>query len=174
MKITHAFRAISELLAAVGRLSQSGLLLALRLWWGWSFFATGRGKLLHLDRTTEFFASLGIPFAKLNAVTAGSVEATGGILLMLGLATRFASVPLIFTLAVAYATAERDALRAILSQPDQFTSAAPFLFLLAVVVVFAFGPGRFSVDHLWLERRRTANGRARQTEVITEPANSRV
>lgn len=46
----------------------------------------------------------------------------------------------------AYATADREALVAIVSDTDRFTSAAPFLFLLASVIVLAFGPGKFSLD----------------------------
>ena len=45
-----------------------------------------------------------------------------------------------------YATADKEALHAILSDTDKFTGAAPFLFLLACVIVFAFGPGKISLD----------------------------
>jgi putative oxidoreductase len=131
---------------------QSVLLLLIRLWWGWSFFATGQGKLMNLERTTAFFAELGLPLPQLNALLAGSVEAAGGLCLMAGFAARFASVPLGFTMLVAYATADREALAAILSDPDRFTGAAPFLFLLTSALIFAFGPGRWSVD-AWRQRR---------------------
>ena len=49
------------LLAAIGRFLQSPLLLVIRVYWGWQFFLTGKGKLEHLPRTTAFFQSLGIP-----------------------------------------------------------------------------------------------------------------
>jgi len=49
---------------------------------------------------------------------------------------------------VAYATADKEALLAITSDPDQFLGAAPFLFLLASLLVLAFGPGKLSLDHL--------------------------
>jgi len=134
---------------------QSPLLLAVRLYWGWSFFQTGRGKLLHLARTAEYFGSLGIPLPKLNVLLAGGTECMGGLLLVVGLFSRVASVPLIFTLSIAYLTAERDALQSFFSDPDKFTGATPFLFLFAVLLVLGFGPGRFSLDHL-RERRRVA------------------
>lgn len=143
-----------DLVPRAGEAFQSILLLLIRLWWGWSFFLTGRGKLLHLDRTAEFFAGLHIPLPKLNAAMAGSVECAGGLLLLVGLFSRVAAVPLIVTLLVAYGTAEREALFAIVSDTDKFTSATPFLFLLAVLIVFAFGPGKFSVDALLFRRRR--------------------
>lgn len=126
---------------------QSPLLLVIRLYWGISFAQTGWGKFMNLDRTTGFFTDLGIPLPKLNALLAASTEFGGGVLLALGLFARPASVPLIFTMLVAYATAHREELMAIFSDPDKFLGAAPFLFLMASLIVLAFGPGRFSADH---------------------------
>lgn len=127
---------------------QSPLLLAIRLYWGWQFFLTGKGKLMNLDRTAGFFESLHIPMPHLNAVLAGSTECFGGLCLLLGLGSRIITIPLIFTLCIAYATAESDALHAIFSDPDKFVSATPFEFMLAAVIVLVFGPGKFSLDAL--------------------------
>src|SRR5688572_10362373 len=131
---------------------QSPLLLVIRLYWGWSFAQTGWGKLLHLDRTAGFFESLNIPAPKLSALLAGGTECLGGILLALGLFARPASIPLIFTMLVAYGTADREGVMAITSDPDKFVTAAPFLFLLASLFVLAFGPGKLSFD-AWLGRK---------------------
>ena len=79
---------------------------------------------------------------------AGATECGGGALLALGLFARPASVPLIFTMLVAYYTADRDALFAITNDGDKFTGATPFLFLLASLIVLAFGPGKLSLDAL--------------------------
>ena len=133
---------------AVASWLQSPLLLVIRLYWGISFAETGWGKLTHLERTAGYFESIHIPLPKLNAIMAGSVECLGGALLALGLYARPASVPLIFTMLVAYATADSEALLAIFSDPDKFLGAAPFLFLLAALLVLAFGPGKLSVDAL--------------------------
>jgi putative oxidoreductase len=133
---------------AVADFLQSPLLLAIRLYWGWQFAQTGWGKLMHLDRTAGFFESLNIPLPKVNAVLAGGTECLGGALLALGLFARPASVPLIFTMLVAYWTADRDALNAIGRDPDMFVTAAPFLFLLASLIVLTFGPGKLSLDAL--------------------------
>jgi len=129
-------------------LLQSPLLLVIRLYWGLSFTQTGWGKLTHLDKVTDFFTSLHLPAPRLNAIAAGSTECFGGLLLALGLFARPVAVPLAFTMLVAYATAESEALHALFSDPDKFVSAAPFLFLLASLTVLAFGPGRFSLDAL--------------------------
>jgi len=127
---------------------QSPFLLVIRLYWGWQFFQTGKGKLMNLDRTAGFFANLHIPMPKLNAILAGSTECFGGLLLLLGLGSRIATVPLIFTMIVAYLTADADAVRNIFSKPDEFVSAAPFQFMLTAIIVLLFGPGVFSLDAL--------------------------
>jgi putative oxidoreductase len=131
----------------------SPLLLLLRGYWGWQFMQTGWGKLMNLQRTAEFFGNLGIPLPELNAIAAGGVECFGGVLLMMGLAARVVSVPLAFTMAVAYVTADREALRLIFSDPDRFTAAAPFMFLLVSLIVLAFGPGAVSLDRVLLKKR---------------------
>jgi len=134
---------------------QSPLLLVIRLYWGVACAQTGWGKLTHLERTTGFFESLNIPAPKLNAIMAGGTECLGGVLLALGLFARPASIPLIFVMLVAYWTADHDALVAITSDPDKFVTAAPFLFLLAWLIVLAFGPGKLSLDAL-LNRKAAA------------------
>ena len=126
---------------------QSPFLLAVRLFWGWQFFQTGKGKLGDLDKVTGFFASLNIPLPKANALLAGGTECFGGLLLMLGLASRLTALPLLFTMLVAYATTEREALAVLFSDPDKVTGATPFLFLFAVLIVLIFGPGKLSADH---------------------------
>ena len=131
---------------------QSPLLLVVRLYWGLSFAQTGWGKLMNLDRTAGFFESINLPLPKLNAIAAGSTEFLGGLLLALGLFARPAAVPLIFTMIVAYATAHREELGVVFSDPDKFVTAAPFLFLLASLFVLVFGPGRLSLD-AWFFRK---------------------
>jgi putative oxidoreductase len=152
MKINALVSWIDSVLAGVARALHSPLLLVVRLFWGWQFFQTGWGKLMNLEKTTAFFASLDLPLPKLNAIAAGSVEAFGGLLLLVGFKTRWVTPALIFTMLVAYLTADLDAVKAIWSDPDKFTGAAPFLFLSASVLVFVFGPGKFSVDG-WREPR---------------------
>jgi putative oxidoreductase len=148
MKLASAFTSLESFLTKVGHVLQAPLLLAVRLYWGWSFAQTGWGKLMNLERTTNFFASLGLPAPKLNAIVAGTTECVGGVLLALGLFTRFASPALMIVMVVAYITADREALLAIFSDGEKFTGAAPFLFLFAAAIVFAFGPGKLSVDGL--------------------------
>ncbi len=148
MNLASSLNSLETFLVKLGGWLQAPLLLLIRVWWGWSFMQTGWGKFMNLERTTGFFASLHLPAPKASAIAAGTVETLGGTLLLLGLYTRFATPPLIFMMMVAYVTADNEALHAIFRDPDKFTGAAPFLFLFAVVIVFAFGPGKLSLDAL--------------------------
>ncbi|MDD5261472.1 MAG: DoxX family protein [Methylacidiphilales bacterium] len=141
---TNSYR---RLICAASSL-QPIFLLVIRLYWGWQFFMAGKGKLGDIDKVAGFFHNLGIPWPTLNAYLAGSAECFCGLFLLLGFASRLATLPLIFTMLIAYLTAENEALRSIFSDPDKFTAATPFLFLLTVVIIFLFGPGPISVDGL--------------------------
>jgi putative oxidoreductase len=145
--MTLAQRFYRGLIALATRL-RSPLLLLIRLYWGWQFFLSGQGKLLDLAKPTQYFESLGIPFPNAQAILAGCTECFGGLLLLVGLATRLISVPLMILLTTAYLTADFDRVRVIFTDPDKFVTADEFLFLFAVVIVFVFGPGAFSVDAL--------------------------
>ena len=133
-------------------------LLIIRLYWGWQFFETGKGKLSDIPKVTGFFQTLGIPFPGLNAYLAGSAECFGGLLLLLGLGCRITTIPLIITMIVAYITASPEVVKHIFSKPDDFVTADPFLFMLTAVIVFLFGPGPLSLDGLigLILKRRTA------------------
>jgi len=136
-----------QLLIKAGNSLQSPFLFVIRVYWGWQFFLTGKGKLMNLEKTTEFFTSLNIPLPGLNAALAGTTEMVGGLLLLVGLASRLTAIPLICTMVVAYLTADFDALKMIFSEPDKFFAAAPFLHLFASLLVLIFGPGKISIDH---------------------------
>jgi putative oxidoreductase len=123
-------------------------LLFVRVVWGWLFFETGKGKLGNLTVPTEYFASLGIPLAGVNAVVVGVLECVGGLLLLGGLASRFIAMLLFGNMVVAYLTAHRGSFESIRA----FSEAAPCAFLFASLLVLAFGPGRVSID-AWIRRR---------------------
>lgn len=123
-------------------------LLFVRVTWGWLFAATGFGKLGNLDATAQFFASLGLPLPAVNALFVGVLEGVGGVLLLAGIGGRAVAALLLGNMAVAYLTAHRDAFGGL----RDFTAAAPYPFLLAALLVAAFGPGRWSLDAL-LRRR---------------------
>jgi putative oxidoreductase len=153
MKNPNSFRTkLFCWLAPDRTIAQSLFLLIVRLYWGWQFFLTGKGKLTDLQKPAEFFQSLGIPFPHQQALLAGATECFGGLLLLVGLASRLVSIPLAIVVTVAYLTADLAVVKTIFSDPDKFLAAAEFLFFFTVVLVLFFGPGKFSID--WLLKRK--------------------
>jgi putative oxidoreductase len=141
-----------RVLVGVSSSVQSPFLLAVRLYWGWQFMQTGWGKLIDINKVIGFFTELGIPAPALNAYFVSALEFAGGALLILGLGSRFIALPLVADMVVAYMTADRDALFSIFSNPDKFTAAAPYTFLIASLIVLIFGPGKLSADALLAAR----------------------
>ena len=79
--------------------------LAIRLYLVPVFWMAGTKKIAGIDNTIEWFGNpdwgLGLPFPELLAYLAAYTEAIGALLLLLGLATRWISVPLMVTMLVA-------------------------------------------------------------------------
>ena len=73
---------------------------------GWVFLWSGWGKLNALDRITQNFVEWGIPFPHIMTPFVSGVEFFGGLLLLLGLFTRVAAVPLVITMIVAILSAK--------------------------------------------------------------------
>jgi putative oxidoreductase len=148
---------------------QAALLLAVRLYWGWQFEQTGWGKMHNITKITGFFASLNIPFPSLSAHFISGLEFVGGILLILGLATRLSGFLLACNMMVAYWTADREALTSIFSDPGKFYVADPYTFLFASLLVLIFGAGVYSLDAFILRRMSRASESVQQQRVNTAP-----
>jgi putative oxidoreductase len=139
--------------AFLGRL-QRPLLLAIRLYWGVQFMQDGWGKLTHLDKVTDFFASLSLPAPPLTALFVGSVELAGGVLFTLGILSRLTSLVLFVNMTMAYLSVPDDRVNFshILSKPEDFYGATPYTYWFAALLILVFGPGSAAVDN-WLKRR---------------------
>src|SRR3954463_1108927 len=105
-------RARTQFLSTADRVAFLGPALA-RLTLGVVFIGTGWGKLHSLDKVTGFFTELGIPAPGFNAVLAATAEFVCGSLLLIGLLSRLAAIPLIVTMIVAILTAKRADLHGI-------------------------------------------------------------
>jgi putative oxidoreductase len=127
---------------------QSLLLLAVRLYWGWQFAQTGWGKLQHLPKVTNFFASLGIPGPAFSAAAISWLELVGGICLALGIGSRLWGLLLAGDMFVAYLTAGRNNLLSIFSDPGKFYGDDAYTFLFASALILIFGPGKLALDYL--------------------------
>lgn len=79
--------------------------LALRLYLAPVFWVAGTNKLSSMEEVTSWFGNpdwgLGLPFPAFMAWTAALSETGGAVLLILGLAVRWISIPLMVTMAVA-------------------------------------------------------------------------
>jgi putative oxidoreductase len=129
---------------------QCPLLLAIRLYWGIQFAQDGWGKLTHLDRVTQFFASLNLPAPGMTALAVALVELVGGILFAFGIASRLSSLVLFLNMTVAYLSVPDDRTNFfhILSKPDDFYGATPYTYWFAALLILVFGPGLIAVDTL--------------------------
>ncbi|MDT8452148.1 MAG: DoxX family protein [Gammaproteobacteria bacterium] len=82
--------------------------LALRLYLVPIFWMAGTKKLANMDSTIEWFGNpdwgLGLPFPEIMAWAAALTEAGGAILLLVGLAVRWITIPLMVTMLVAIFT----------------------------------------------------------------------
>ncbi len=120
-----------------------GLLLA-RLVIAYGFFEPAMMKWNDIDAVAEWFGSIGIPLPGINAYLAAMTEITGVILLALGLMTRLISLPLMVVMIVAIVTVHL---------PNGFSAGdngfeIPLYYLLFLLLFFAEGAGKFSLDRL--------------------------
>lgn len=143
-------------LISFGTALQSPLLLLLRLFWGVMFFIAGFSKIQNISTVADYFASAHIPLPVLSAYLVAYIEAIGGICFVLGLFSRLAAIPLIIVMIVAMFVGHGDALfnkwegvRTLIEQP-------PFTYLMASLIILAFGPGRYSVDSLFCGKQKTS------------------
>ena len=155
--LSYAFAATTHLAA-----------LLTRLLVGHGFFLSGRGKIANIDNVIEFFTSLSIPYPHYQAPFVARVEYYGGMLLILGLASRPTAFLLASTMVVALATADKADFLATL-QPNAEAlpvSISAFVYLLFLLWILGQGAGKLSCDAVinWLGQRRQAQG-------VSEPTN---
>ena len=124
--------------------------LAVRLVVGWVFLWSGWQKLHILPRMIENFRSWGIPAPEILTPFVSGVEFVGGLLLLLGLLTRFASVPMMIVMLVAIVSAKWgnvDSLETLLG----FEEVSYFAMFAWLGIA---GPGPVSLDHFVLKAFR--------------------
>lgn len=132
---------------------QSPLLLAIRLYWGYQFMQDGIGKLSHLSKVAEFFASLALPMPAATAFMVGSIELVGGFLFTFGIASRLVSLVLFLNMTMAYLSVPDDRTNFfhIFSKPEDFYGASPYTYWFAALLILILGPGAFAID--WILAR---------------------
>ena len=134
------------------RVAFLGPLLA-RVTVGVAFVSSGWGKLHHLDKVTEYFTELGIPAPHLQAVFVSWVELVCGSLVLLGLATRLASIPLICTMIVALITAKAEDVAGV----SDLVGTIEFTYIALLVWLTVSGAGALSLDRVLAPRLAPAS-----------------
>ena len=124
--------------------------LAVRIVVGWVFLWSGWGKLQVLPRMVENFREWGIPAPEILTPFVSGMEFVGGLLLLVGLLTRFIAVPMMAIMVVAIVSAkwaDVDSLETLLGFEE-----------VSYFVMFAWlgiaGPGPVSLDHFVLRAFR--------------------
>jgi putative oxidoreductase len=136
-----------RLLQIAGKISFLGPLLA-RLTVGVVFVGTGWGKIHDLPKVAEFFEELHIPAPHFQAGLVATTELVGGSLLLVGLMTRLAALPLAFTMVVAILTAKLPKVEGI----TDFFGFEEVTYLVVFLWIALAGPGPVSID--WLISKR--------------------
>jgi putative oxidoreductase len=113
----------------------------------------GLDKLKNLESSTQFFASLGSSHPLFHTYLVGYIELICGLLLIAGLASRLAALPLVFTTLAVLATAHTPAIAEwkFITHPSLIAHAPPYPLLISALLVLIFGPGRVSLD-AWIKR----------------------
>jgi len=146
-RISSRIRAVAALAERVGNALQWLSPALARLTVGLVFFQSGWSKLLDLEKVTKYFTELGIAAPAFQARLASTAEFACGGLLLAGLATRFAVVPLIITMCVAIRTALWEQVEGL----GTLVGLTEFAYIALLVWLGTTGPGPLSLD--WLIAR---------------------
>jgi putative oxidoreductase len=124
-----------------------GSVLLIRLMVGGVFLAEGIQKFLFpATLGVGRFAKIGIPAPEFFAPFVGAVEIVCGALLLLGLATRLAAVPLLIDILVAIATTKLPMLAKSGFWSTVHEARTDACMLLGLLFLLAVGAGRIALD----------------------------
>ena len=130
---------------ALGALSFLPPLLA-RLVIGYSFYVAGSPKYTNPANFVDLFKDWGIPMPELNVFVVGRLECFGGVLIMVGLATRPVAAMLGGSMLVAVFTAHHDQFFDMLAKHSDLTDISPIYLGLFMLYFLVYGPGEVSLD----------------------------
>jgi putative oxidoreductase len=138
--------------------------LLARLFVGYFFIETGWGKVNNLDALTQRFAGWGIPLPAFNAALSAYTELIGGALILIGLFTRLASIPMVINMVVAVIAVKMKEVGGL----NDFVELDEPLYALVFLWLFFVGPGWVSLDHLIVRllKRRASKHEAAAIEHV--------
>ncbi len=123
-------------------------LLILRVTFGCMMLVHGWQKLSGFSAMAETFPDPIGMGSRLSLISTIGAEFGCSLLLILGLATRLAAMPLAFTMIVALFLVHAN-------DPWQ-TKELAAVYLATYVSLIFIGPGQFSIDHLWWNKRKSS------------------
>ena len=111
------------------------------------FVYSGFGKIGGFERTAANIASKGLPLPEIGAAIAIAVELGGGLMLALGWKTRCAALAIaVFTLAAAFLFHNFWTMTDQAMRTNQIMFLKNITIIGGMLMVVAFGPGRYSLD----------------------------
>jgi putative oxidoreductase len=119
-----------------------------RLGVGLLFLLDGWAKLHNLPAVTQYFEELKIPAPGFNAAFVASTQLVCGALLVVGLLTRLAAVPLIICMCMAILTAKLKDLTSLYA----FVGFDEFTYVVVLAMIAIIGPGKVSLDQLLVQK----------------------
>jgi len=114
------------------------------------FIVSGWGKLHNIQKVIGFFTDLGIPFPDFQAHLVAVTEFTCGGLILLGVLTRLASIPLIITMIVAILTAKKSDINGI----TDLLGTDEFIYIVFFIWFVVSGAGKVSFDSFFSKGNR--------------------
>lgn len=157
-------------------------LLGLRLWLGQTFLLAGILKLSDGALAPDWFKVLDFPWPQLwlsaqtNWVMAGVGETVLGAAILLGVASRFAALGLIYITWVAVYTVHFDLRWAGWNQIETEQGQGfmvPLMLGLMLLAVVTQGAGQWSIDGWWRTRRTARSGGFASEGASTAPPHAR-
>jgi len=111
------------------------------------FVVAGFGKIGSFEETAAYIASTGLPMPQLGVVIGIVVEVAGGLLLFVGWKARWAALALAaFSVAATYFFHNFWNMTGPVAQTNQLLFMKNISVIGGLLMVWAFGPGRYSVD----------------------------
>ena len=145
MRLLQFYKEFSRL----SEYTNSLALLSARFAVAYGFYEPAMMKWNDINAVAEWFGSIGIPLATFSAYLAASTETVGIVLLMLGLFTRFISIPLMIVMLVAIFMVHYGHGFSAVNNGYEI----PLYYLLFLLIFFSNGAGHFSLDHLFFEKK---------------------
>jgi len=141
-------------MARIVRSDAAASTLLVRLLVGGVFLSEGIQKFIYPDALgAGRFMKIGIPMPTVTAPFVGAVEIVGGVLLIVGLLTRMAAIPLIIDILVAIASTKIPILLKSGFWAMAHEARVDYAMLLGSVFLLLVGAGRVSLDvRIWTSK----------------------